>query len=172
MANTVSILGGQTWRPLIEEIARKVGNKTLHIGVLEGSGGGYSESPGLSMATLGFWHEFGTVRSPPRPFLREALTRHGGEWSDTFKAYLESRTEALVTRPEDTVRQAMTVTGRNAVQDVKRLFTSAQIGPAVSARREEVKMRFRPESVGHPLVFSGSLSKAIAHEVVDEAVDQ
>lgn len=160
----VTVTGGDRWKPLFNSLVKAAQGSTLEIGLLEGRGGGYTER-GISAATLGFWHEFGTSRTPPRPFLRKALAEKGQEWSDTATAYIKAHSAGLINAPAGMVEGCYLAVGRNAERDVKRLFSSGQIAPAVTPRREAKKAESFPESVGHPLVYSGNLSQAVAFEI-------
>ena len=161
----MTITGGDAWKKLFERLSGEARKTSLEVGLLEGGGGGYAEYGGMSVATIGFWHEFGTSRTPPRPFLRKALAEHGEAWGKAATAYVKGTGAAMAAPPEAALPNMLTVVGNRAVSDVKRLFASGEIGPAVSQRREMEKAKGKPESVGHPLVYSGTLSKAIAFEV-------
>jgi hypothetical protein len=165
MAALVSVSGGQTWKKLMEAAVKAADKATVEIGVLEGSGGGYSEYGSMSTATIGFWHEFGTSRAPARSFLRKGMNEHGAQWGAAGTAYLKARSEGLISAPGSTVRGMLNSVGSLAVSDIKRLFSSGQIGPPVSEAREAKKAKYYPQSVGSPLVYSGGLSNAINHEV-------
>jgi hypothetical protein len=161
----VTISGGDRWKRIFQELSGAADGTRLEIGLLEGSGGGYSEYGGMSTATIGFWHEFGTSRTPPRPFLRKALAEHGDQWCDAAMGYMRAAQSGLVNAPADMLRATMLVVGNRAVSDIKRLFASGQLGPPVTPEREAQKAQAYPQSVGHPLVYSGNLSQAIASEV-------
>ncbi len=44
----------------------------------------------LSVAQVAFWNEFGTTTSKPRPFFRNTITKHSGEWGERLGKYLKS----------------------------------------------------------------------------------
>jgi hypothetical protein len=162
---TVAVLGGNEWRRMVAGAGEAAGKVHLEIGLLAGTGGGYSEYGGLSAATIGFWHEFGTSRTPPRPFLRLAADRHGQAWVGAASAMVKANSARFVQDPTGTLRTCLDAAGQMAESDVKRIFSSGQIAPPVGEAREAYKAKVKPESVGAPLVFSGQLSQAISHEV-------
>lgn len=43
----------------------------------------------LSVAQVAFWNEFGTTTAPPRPFFRNMIAKHSGDWSDQFATVLK-----------------------------------------------------------------------------------
>jgi hypothetical protein len=185
---SVEVSGGDKWRKVFENLVAAAGQSVVEVGVLSGAGGKDSGYEGLPTATIGFWHEFGTSRTPARSFLRRGASEFSDRWGDAATRYIKANAEGLVTAPGGVVRGALSFMGNRAASDIKRLLTSGAITPPVSAARERYKAKakpkgrkpkkdpnseskrkprskFFPRSVGHPLVFSGNLSKAIAFEV-------
>jgi hypothetical protein len=161
----VTVTGGERWQKLFKSLIAEASKTSLEIGLLEGRAGSYAEYGGMNTATIGFWHEFGTSRTPARPFLRRALNENGKDWIEAAKAYLKTGQAKMVSNPAELLRLMLTVVGNQAVDDIKQLFDAGAIEPPVSERREKEKAKRKPESVGSPLVFSGNLSQAIAFEV-------
>jgi hypothetical protein len=74
---TVKIKGGDKWERVLNEIAQKVQNKgKLQVGFLEGS----TYPDGTPTALVAAVHEFGSKNVPPRPFFRNMVKKHAGEW--------------------------------------------------------------------------------------------
>lgn len=97
MADTVTskVTGGDKISKVLNGIAGKVA-KGQHVNIGFLSGATYPatvhkpKQGGLSVATVAFWQEFGTVRSPPRPFFRTMIAQHKKEWGPTLAKLLKA----------------------------------------------------------------------------------
>src|SRR5262245_46224838 len=76
----------------LREITRRLGEQpTVKVGFLEGATyPGDGEHAGLPVATVAFWNEFGTSRAPARPFFRNAIAQHQGEWGQNLADFLKT----------------------------------------------------------------------------------
>lgn len=69
----------------LRDLARNMGEPrgtTLRVGFLEHA----TYPDGTSVPTVAFWNEFGTKTAPPRPFFRNMVKAHKGEWGDNAAA--------------------------------------------------------------------------------------
>lgn len=84
MAETVSInfQGGAKLDRKLAEIASRLGSgRKVRVGFLEHSRYPASAtSPGLHVATVAFWNEFGTIHAPARPFFRYTIAMKSPNW--------------------------------------------------------------------------------------------
>lgn len=81
----VQIKGGTKLEAALREISRKVKKAaTVDIGLLEGS----TESDGTSSPMVGALQEFGTKSIPPRPFMRNAVTKNQDKWGPNLATNL------------------------------------------------------------------------------------
>ena len=63
---------------LSQALNRLVSSKQQHVqvGVLDGS----KYPDGTSVASVAFWNEYGTKKSPPRPFFRQTISQNKSDW--------------------------------------------------------------------------------------------
>jgi len=79
-----SVSGGQNLGRYLDDIAKKIQDAgTLRVGFLETATYG-QENDGLPVAQVAFWNEYGTSRSPPRPFFRNMIAEKKSGWSLEF----------------------------------------------------------------------------------------
>lgn len=86
MAVKSTLSGGKKLDLAIQSIAQKVEKGgVLRVGFLEGATyPATKKGPGLSVAQVAFWNEFGTVRAPPRPFFRTTIAKESGTWGENL----------------------------------------------------------------------------------------
>lgn len=85
--------GGDKLAAKLREISTRLGTSgaAVKVGFLEGATyPAGSSTPGLPVAQVAFWNEFGTRRAPPRPFFRGAIAKHSSEWGADLAAYLKT----------------------------------------------------------------------------------
>lgn len=79
-----SVSGGQNLGRYLDDIAKKIQDAgTLRVGFLETATYG-QENDGLPVAQVAFWNEYGTSKSPPRPFFRNMIAEKKSGWSLAF----------------------------------------------------------------------------------------
>ena len=79
---TVEIRGGDKYEAALARIVAKVENgSTVKVGFLDTASypGGVGKQS-LKVAQVAFWNEFGTRRTPARPFFRSTIQRQGADW--------------------------------------------------------------------------------------------
>lgn len=73
----MNIKGGEKLTQILADMTAKLeGEKVLSVGFLEGA----TYPDGTSVASVALWNEFGTVKSPPRPFFRTMISNESGSW--------------------------------------------------------------------------------------------
>ncbi len=73
---TKALRGSDKVMKALDDIARRMNAGTLSVGFMEGA----TYPDGLSVPTVAFWNEFGTIRSPPRPFFRQMIAKESPKW--------------------------------------------------------------------------------------------
>jgi hypothetical protein len=77
-AFSLELKGGLKLDRYLREAAEKLGNgKAVKVGFLENAS--YPDS-GLPVAQVAFWDEFGTSKTPARPFMRTTIANKKGGW--------------------------------------------------------------------------------------------
>lgn len=168
----VKVTGGDKYKALLAKIAaQKVGVK---VGILEGATTAevrYKGKPdkdghrndlvwspaGMSIAEYAAYNEFGTARTPKRPFLRQTVQKRQGEWLRQIEQYLTGR-------PDD-AKGAMTFIGEVMKSDVILEIESGDFTP-LSAATAARKSLLKANDASKPLVATGQMEKAIDYEVV------
>jgi len=90
-----TISGGERFRAALAKIAQDVDKETrLKVGFLEGANypsvhpvRGTKQAP-HPVAQVAFWNEYGTVRAPPRPFMRTTVAKESNRWGALIAAVL------------------------------------------------------------------------------------
>src|SRR5690348_14910432 len=73
----VGFVGGNRLKAHLAGLAEKLGDgKVLRVGFLEGE----TYPDGTNVAQVAFWNEYGTVKSPPRPFFRQMIAAKSPGW--------------------------------------------------------------------------------------------
>lgn len=72
-----NISGGDKLQKKLEEIARKMGGGAVKVGFLEGA----TYSDGTPVPAVAFWNEYGTEKTPPRPFFRRMIAKESPTWA-------------------------------------------------------------------------------------------
>ena len=81
-----SVEGGARLDKYLRELAVRLGaGAEVSVGFLEGAT--YPvEDGGLPVAQVAFWNEFGTTKSPPRPFFRNMIEDQAPTWAQKLGA--------------------------------------------------------------------------------------
>lgn len=78
---SLTIKGGGALEKKLAELAGRLGSGgKVKVGFLEGA----TYPDGTSVATVAFFNEFGTTRSPPRPFFRRMIAAKSPSWGDSM----------------------------------------------------------------------------------------
>lgn len=97
-SNAVEIKGGDKLAKVLREIAARLGGAgaAVKVGFLEGATyPGSADNPGLTVAQVAFWNNFGTIKAPARPFFSNAIAEKSPEWGgDLGKALKASNYDA------------------------------------------------------------------------------
>ena len=77
--------GGAKLEAVLRDTAKKLSDgKLLRVGFLEGE----TYPDGTNVAQVAFWNEYGTVKSPPRPFFRSMIADKSQKWGAALGANL------------------------------------------------------------------------------------
>lgn len=151
MANQV--LGGKKLSLALKSIEAKIVNAgVLRVGFLENSRylAKGKKGAALNVAQVAFWNEFGTVRSPPRPFFRTTIARESKTWGDKLG-------KAVVATNYDG-QKALALLGQSMRDDVESAiaqWAAPRNAPSTIARKGFDK----------PLVDTGVMQRAVDYEV-------
>lgn len=74
-----TVSGGDKLQAALLKIADRM-EGSLKVGFLAGAT--YPDEGGAPVAQVAFWNEYGTSRSPARPFFRTMIANESGGWAD------------------------------------------------------------------------------------------
>lgn len=77
----VALTGGKKLQDALSRIADRM-EGSLKVGFLAGAT--YPDEAGTPVAQVAFWNEYGTSRSPARPFFRTMIARESDGWADVL----------------------------------------------------------------------------------------
>jgi hypothetical protein len=123
--------------------------KKLKVGLL---GGHYPD--GTSIPLVGFWNEFGTKRSPERPFMRSTLF-HNKNYKDT----LEKIAKGIVAGKYNK-EKAFEMLGQKVKQDIQKTIVELRYP-------KNAKSTVRAKRSSNPLIDTGIMRSSIDY-VIEE----
>lgn len=86
MSNAV-LSGGSGLNGALKAIAERLSNaRAVNVGFQDGS----TDDKGMSNATKAFLNEYGTAKTPSRPFFRNMIAKEKGAWAGDIKQALKS----------------------------------------------------------------------------------
>ena len=133
----------------LQDIAKKVGTKYVDVGFLAGA----KYSDGTPVAQVAFWNEFGHAGehpSPPRPFFRNCIGAHGGEWpGELGRAVKAANGDGA---------KALAVMGEAIAGEIQESITSLT-SPALAASTIQRK------GFNKPLIDTGQMLRSVDFEV-------
>jgi hypothetical protein len=143
--------GGDKFRQRMAELAAQATTAKVRVGIIEQAN--YDGSDGESVAQVAFWNEYGTARTPARPFFRNTIARHKGEWTKQAAALMEAN--------GGDVRQTLELMGEGV---------KGQIVETIQAFREppNAAATVKKKGFDKPLIDTRTLWRSIDYEVTDE----
>lgn len=141
------------WRRIQDEV-KKMKNSYVKIGVLSGAGV-YEASKGerKNLADVATWNEFGTLKIPSRPFMRDAFDQNVAK----LRTFISKQQEAIYAG-KSTTKNSLELLGiwfKDKIQDTIEKGNFAQNSEFTKAQKGSDK----------PLIDTGRLKNSIQHEV-------
>ena len=173
--------GGDKFRQRLAELAKQAATAKVRVGIIEQAN--YDGSDGESVAQVAFWNEYGTARTPARPFFRNTIAERKTEWARLAGKFMQAN--------GGNVRQSLSDLGEIAVGDIKETITNGNFAPN-SKVTKLLKYRFPTSSArvtaaayykavrdvqrgktvvsnhDKPLQWSDTMRDSIKYEVADE----
>lgn len=173
--------GGDKFRQRLVKLAAQATTAKVRVGIIEQAN--YDGSDGESVAQVAFWNEYGTARTPARPFFRNTIAERKTEWARLAGKFMQAN--------GGDVRQSLSYLGQIAVEDIKQTIINGNFAPN-SEVTKLLKYRF-PTSPARvtaaayykavrdvqqgktvvsnhdkPLQWSDTMRDSIKYEVMDE----
>lgn len=111
--------GGDRFRRHLSELAARAATGKVRVGIIEQAN--YDGSDGESVAQAAFWNEYGTARTPARPFFRNTIAERKTEWARLVGKFMRAN--------GGDVRQSLSELGEIAVGDIKETITNGNFAP-------------------------------------------
>ena len=111
--------GGDKFRQRLTELAKQAAMAKVRVGIIEQAN--YEGSDGESVAQVAFWNEYGTARTPARPFFRNTIAERKTEWAKLAGKFMQAN--------GGDVRQSLSDLGQIAVDDIKETITNGNFAP-------------------------------------------
>lgn len=169
MAAPFSAKGGVVWestidrRSLLKKIMKQTEGAYLTVGIHEDAGTYADNTPEgktpVPVAKVGFWNEFGTARSPARPFMYPAVAGN----QDRI-AKMQADAMAAVISGKETAVKALSRIGF-AVQSFITNQIKSNTPPDLSPRYAAWRKKTFPGSGARTLIRSGLLLRSIRFRV-------
>lgn len=111
--------GGDRFRQRLAELAAQAATAKVRVGIVEQAN--YDGSDGESVAQVAFWNEYGTARTPARPFFRNTIAERKTEWARLAGKFMQAN--------GGDVRQSLSYLGQIAVEDIKQTIINGNFAP-------------------------------------------
>lgn len=141
------------YKKIVKELGKVKNAPYVKIGVLS-SAGEYEKGGHASLADVATWNEFGTTRSPSRPFMAQTFDENQEE----TKAFIEKE-QGRVLDGKQTEAQALARIGVFYEGKTKQTFVKGEFAPNAPYTIER-------KGSSRPLIDTGRLLRqSITHEV-------
>lgn len=141
-----TLSGGDKLARKLAEIAKNMAPGKLDVGFMSGA----TYPDGTPVAQVAFWNEFGTSRSPSRPFFRTMIAKESAGWPELLgKAAVSTGYNA---------RQTLSLIGEKINDDLKSSIVGWQDPP--NAPSTIAKKGFNK-----PLVDTGDMLRSTTYKV-------
>ncbi|WP_455027208.1 hypothetical protein [Neisseria elongata] len=111
--------GGDKFRQRLAELSAQAATAKVRVGIIEQAN--YDGSDGESVAQVAFWNEYGTARTPARPFFRNTIAERKTEWARLAGKFMQAN--------GGDVRQSLSYLGQVAVEDIKQTIINGNFAP-------------------------------------------
>lgn len=148
----------------IKALANLKGGKSVKVGVLRGTGDHPNATPGITIALIAWWNEFGTKYIPSRPFLRTTLRDHG-----YYREHLKHAAQAALIKTakfEGGIEAPLKAVGVLAASDIRKKIT---VGPWVPNSPDTIRRKSTTSGTkDKPLIDTGIMRQSIQSALSDE----
>ena len=145
----IGFSGGAALEAKLREIAEQLGEGgILRVGFLETE----KYPDGTNVAQVAYWNEYGTTKSPPRPFFRQMISAKSSKWGDALGRNLVAtgyNTGLSFNRVGELIKDQL----RNSIID----FQAPGLSAYTIAKKGSDK----------PLVDTGQMLRAPAFDITD-----
>lgn len=129
-----------------EKLKGAFSDKTLEIGFFETA----KYENGAYVASVAKWNDFGTLRIPPRPFFRNAISENNKKWLDILKMELQKNNDLDLTF--------------NRVGEVAKGDIVISIDKTNSPSNADSTIKIKKSS--KPLISTGFMKSSVNYKVV------
>lgn len=165
-ARTIEVKGGELLDKYLASVTKKLGHGVaVKVGILaDAKYSGTHPIRGTKqfdgpVAQVAFWQEFGTEASdghpgiPPRPFMRETIAKHSGDWGNKLGKTLRAT--------KYDARKSLRIMGRGIQLEMRQTLNDWRDPP--NAPRTVARKGFNK-----PLIDTGHLERSIDFQVIED----
>lgn len=135
-------------KTLKKNIDKKIKNKYTTDKILEVGFLGGKYPNGVKVASVAFWNEYGTIKIPPRPFFRNAITNNNKKWVTFLKEKAK----------ETSINNAFNQTGELIRGDIVKSITKT------TTPTNSLFTIMRKGST-HPLIDTGFMRASVSYQI-------
>jgi hypothetical protein len=139
--------------PEFNDRVKSMANSHVKIGILEEAGAHQGDDSTLTVADVASFHEFGTVNTPERSFIRATVNEH----RDELKT-LSKKLQASILTGKMTAKQALGLLGEKMQAEMINRINEG-IEPGLDPKTIERK------GSSTPLIDTGQLKQSIRYKV-------
>lgn len=150
----VEIRGGERFARKLTAIAKQLGNgHAVKVGFLAGANYPSKDGePGLPVAQVALWNEFGTKHSPARPFMRDTIERESPRWGERLAKFAKAT--------DYDGQKTMTLMGERMVGQIQRTINEFRDPPNAPATVKQ-------KGFNKPLIETSHMLRSVAYEVTN-----
>lgn len=144
--------GGDKFRRRLADLAAAAADgrgAKVRVGIFESA----KYADGLPVAAAAFWNEYGTAHIPPRPFFRNTVAAHKGEWPRQAAAIMQAN--------GGDVRQALKLMGEGVKGQIVETIQDFREPPNATATVKQ-------KGFDKPLIDTGTLWRSIGSRIAEE----
>ncbi|GBQ90909.1 hypothetical protein [Gluconobacter albidus] len=134
---------------LLERVLRRGAQMHLNAGFLEGA----TYPDGTPVAAVAYWNEFGTSRSPSRPFMRQTIAKNQDQWPKLLAACLKQSGGDL--------EKALDMASERIVAQIQEEIRTLQSPPLAAST-------IKAKGFDKPLIDTGHMLNSVGYEVVSD----
>ena len=135
----------------IKDLFKRLEKGTVDVGILMGEG--QHEDSDITVAEVGLYHEFGTVTTPERSFIRSTINGQSKDIRKVAKAQYKKVLDGSIT-----TEQGLGVLGAFTAGLIQETFTSNDWAP-------NSERTIKEKGSSTPLIDTGQLRQSISYKV-------
>lgn len=138
--------GGDKFKAALSEAIEKAASGKVRVGIIRQA----TYENGESVAQVAYWNECGTAHIPARPFFRQTIAKHKGEWP--------KQAAAIMRENGGNVPVTLALMGEGVKGQIVETIQNFREPPNATSTQ-------RKKGFNKPLIDTGTLWRSIDYEV-------